>query len=52
MPIIDFRIRPPYKGFLDTIMYAGAERRDRITRSVGLERLAFPLMRYLCRHRR
>lgn len=37
MPIIDFRIRPPYKGFLDTIMYAGAERRDRITRSVGLE---------------
>lgn len=36
MPIIDFRIRPPYKQFLDTIMYAGAERRDRITRSIGL----------------
>lgn len=37
MAIIDFRIRPPYKGFLDTAMYAGAERRDRITRSIQLE---------------
>ncbi|WP_024577377.1 MULTISPECIES: amidohydrolase family protein [unclassified Afipia] len=37
MPIIDFRIRPPYKDFLNTIMYAGAERRDRITRAIGLE---------------
>lgn len=37
MPIIDFRIRPPYEGFLNTVMYAGAERRDRITRAIGLE---------------
>lgn len=36
MSIIDFRIRPPYKGFLDTVMYAGAERRDKITRAIGL----------------
>lgn len=36
MAIIDFRIRPPYKGFLDTAMYAGAERRDRITRAIQL----------------
>ncbi len=37
MPIIDFRIRPPYKDFLDTVMYAGAARRDGITRAIGLE---------------
>lgn len=37
MAIIDFRIRPPYKGFLDTVMYAGAQRRDGITRAIGLE---------------
>lgn len=35
MKIIDFRIRPPFKDFLGTVMYAGAERRDRITRSIG-----------------
>lgn len=37
MAIIDFRIRPPYKDFLGTVMYAGAERRDRITRAIGME---------------
>lgn len=35
MPIIDFRIRPPYKSFLATAMYRGAARRDRITRDIG-----------------
>ena len=37
MPIIDFRLRPPVKGFLDMIMYSAAERRDRITRQHGME---------------
>jgi predicted TIM-barrel fold metal-dependent hydrolase len=37
MPIIDFRLRPPLKGFCDMIMYADPERRDRITRQHGLE---------------
>ena len=37
MPVIDFRLRPPLKGFLDMIMYAGAERRDRLTRQHGME---------------
>lgn len=37
MPVIDFRLRPPLKGFLQMIMYAGAERRDRITRQHGME---------------
>lgn len=37
MPIIDFRLRPPLKGFLDLIMYAEAERRDRLTRQHGME---------------
>ena len=37
MAIIDFRIRPPYKDFKGTAMYAQAERRDRITRSLGFE---------------
>jgi uncharacterized protein len=36
MAIIDFRLRPPLKGFLDMIMYANAERRDRITRQHGM----------------
>jgi predicted TIM-barrel fold metal-dependent hydrolase len=35
--IIDFRIRPPYKEFLGTAMYAQAARRDGITRSIGFE---------------
>ncbi len=37
MPIIDFRLRPPLKGFLGMVMYAQAERRDRITRQHGME---------------
>jgi hypothetical protein len=32
MPIIDFRLRPPLKGYLDLVMYSKAERRDRLTR--------------------
>lgn len=36
MTIIDFRLRPPFKGFLDTIMYTKAERRDRVTRQHGM----------------
>jgi uncharacterized protein len=35
MTVIDFRIRPPYKGFLDTLMYTQPERRDRFTRQLG-----------------
>lgn len=37
MPIIDFRIRPPFKSFLASAMYRGAARRDGITRKVGFE---------------
>ncbi len=37
MTVIDFRVRPPYKGFLDTVMYTNPERRDRFTRQLGLE---------------
>ena len=37
MAVIDFRLRPPLKGFLDMIMYAGGERRDRLTRQHGME---------------
>lgn len=37
MSIIDFRLRPPLKGFLDLIMYANAERRDQATRRHGME---------------
>jgi predicted TIM-barrel fold metal-dependent hydrolase len=37
MPVIDFRIRPPFKAFADMIMYAAPERRDRFTRQLGLE---------------
>jgi len=36
MKIIDFRVRPPLKGFLKTAMYANAPRRDRFTRQLGL----------------
>lgn len=35
MQTIDFRIRPPFKSFLQTAMYAGAARRDGITRKIG-----------------
>ncbi len=37
MPVIDFRVRPPVKGFLSTLMYAASERRDAFTRTVGFE---------------
>ncbi len=36
MPIIDFRIRPPYKSFCDMVMYSAPERRDNFTRQLGL----------------
>lgn len=35
--IIDFRIRPPLRGFLDTLMYSAGDRRDGFTRTVGFE---------------
>jgi predicted TIM-barrel fold metal-dependent hydrolase len=34
--VIDFRLRPPLKGYLDTIMYSQAARRDRITGYHGM----------------
>ncbi len=37
MAVIDFRLRPPVKGFLDMVMYTRAERRDGITRQHGME---------------
>ncbi|MGH8665610.1 MAG: amidohydrolase family protein [Burkholderiales bacterium] len=37
MAVIDFRLRPPVKGFLDMVMYAKAQRRDGITRQHGME---------------
>jgi hypothetical protein len=36
MKLIDFRVRPPLRGFLDMIMYTDAPRRDRFTRQLGL----------------
>ena len=36
IPIIDFRLRPPLPGFLETAMYANPDRRDRFTRMLGL----------------
>lgn len=35
--VIDFRIRPPYKEFLHTVMYEGAARRNGITRKIGFK---------------
>lgn len=35
--VIDFRLRPPVKGFLELVMYSKAERRDGITRQHGME---------------
>ena len=35
--IIDFRLRPPLGGFLETLMYSAGERRDGFTRTVGFE---------------
>lgn len=37
MRIIDFRLRPPLLGYLDTIMYSKAERRDAATRRHGMK---------------
>ncbi|WP_454692616.1 amidohydrolase family protein [Achromobacter aloeverae] len=37
MGIIDFRLRPPLRGFLDTLMYNAGDRRDGFTRTVGFE---------------
>ena len=37
MPVIDFRLRPPLRGFLDMIMYANPERTARATRMHGFE---------------
>jgi uncharacterized protein len=35
--IIDFRVRPPARGFLGMIMYTAPERRNQYTRQLGLE---------------
>lgn len=35
--IIDFRLRPPLGGFLNTLMYSAGERRDGFTRTVGFD---------------
>ncbi len=35
--LIDFRLRPPLPGYLETAMYANPQRRDRFTRQLGLE---------------
>jgi predicted TIM-barrel fold metal-dependent hydrolase len=37
MKVIDFRLRPPLKGYLNTIMYSQAARRDCITGYHGLK---------------
>jgi predicted TIM-barrel fold metal-dependent hydrolase len=37
MKIIDFRLRPPLRGFLSTLMYTNAARRDGMTASHGME---------------
>lgn len=37
MTIIDFRVRPPARGFLGMIMYTEGERRNKFTRQLGLE---------------
>ncbi len=37
MDVIDFRVRPPVGGFLQSLMYADPERRDGITRQAGFE---------------
>lgn len=36
MSVIDFRVRPPAKGFLGTTMYTASVRRDGLTRAFGL----------------
>jgi predicted TIM-barrel fold metal-dependent hydrolase len=37
MPIVDFRLRPPSRGFLATKIYANAANRDRYTRRLGFD---------------
>lgn len=37
MQIIDFRMRPPLRGFLDSRIYSAPDNRDRYTRSLGFE---------------
>ena len=37
MTVIDFRLRPPLKGYLDMVMYSQAARRDRITGYHGMQ---------------
>ena len=37
MTVIDFRVRPPFMGFLNTLMYSQPDRRDRFTRQLGFE---------------
>lgn len=36
MKIIDYRVRPPLRGFLSMVMYTNGPRRDRFTRQLGL----------------
>lgn len=35
--LIDFRLRPPVPGYLETAMYSNPARRDRFTRQLGFE---------------
>jgi len=50
MKIIDFRVRPPLKGFLKMVMYSNGERRDRFTTQLGLppapsaQKLSMPML--------
>lgn len=37
MPIVDFRLRPPARGFLGSKIYANAANRDRYTARLGFE---------------
>lgn len=36
MRVIDFRLRPPMKAFLDMVMYANIERTERMARGIGM----------------
>jgi hypothetical protein len=36
MRVIDFRLRPPLKGFLDMVMYADLERTARMAAGIGM----------------
>jgi predicted TIM-barrel fold metal-dependent hydrolase len=36
MRIIDFRLRPPMKAFLDMVMYANIERTEHMARGIGM----------------